>query len=81
MGVTVITPEIGDVPVLVAVPAIGLLVPDAGNPIAGLLFVHDHEVTFVPVSGMEIVLPCQYTRSGIVVATGTGLVIAWPGSV
>jgi hypothetical protein len=57
VGVTVIVPEIGVVPVFVAVPLIGLPVPLAGKPIAGLLFVQDQELTFVPVRGMEKICP------------------------
>jgi hypothetical protein len=59
VGVTVIVPEIGVVPVFVAVSAIGLLVPLAGKPMDGLLFVQDQEVTLVPVSGMEKICPWQ----------------------
>jgi hypothetical protein len=66
---------------LVAVSAIGLLVPDAGNPMAGLLFVHDHEVTFVPESGMEKIVPLQYTLSETAATTGIGLVMTCPASV
>jgi hypothetical protein len=54
IGVTIIVPDIGDVPVLVAVPVIGLEVPEAGIPIAGLLLVHCQEVAFVPVRAIEI---------------------------
>ena len=59
IGVTTIVPDIGDVPVLVAVSAIGLLVPEAGRPIAGLLLVHDQDVTLVPESGIEKIVPLQ----------------------
>jgi hypothetical protein len=53
IGVTVIKPEIGEFPILVAVKAIGFEVPLEPNPMAGLLFVHENEVTLVPERGID----------------------------
>ena len=55
----VIVAVIGDVVEFVAVNEGMLPVPLAARPMAGLLFVHDHEVTFVPESGMEKIVLLQ----------------------
>ena len=61
IAVTEIVPLIAEAVLFVATKLIGLLVPEAARPIAGLLLVQVNEVALVPDKVIDTVCPAQTT--------------------